>query len=224
MLLAIEIPSLWLDSFDAIAPAFGLEIHLADADGGDKPPTVARARSDWCRVNRQSIEPVPISPSLLDTLREDRGVLPRNRSLPAISPELRRYRWDHKVLRSELAPSRKVHPRAIMNWVEEAVFNACPQAGWLRERLGEAGISNLQTRHDTEFISLPGAGDSAGIVSRLADARRLKGCWYREISDSIRDVLLVRDYTPGVFLNLSGRPASRPPGLVQDLQVGSEVE
>lgn len=213
--------SLWLDKYDEITPTFGFEIHLSDTDSGDNlPPTVARARSGWQRLDRESGKPLPISPRMLDGFANGGGSLPRVVSLPEDSPEFKRYQWDHKVMRSELAPSGKVHPRVILNWVEEAVFNASEKAGWPTERMLEAGFLTFQTRHDTEFFSSPGVEDRIRVVSRLVDVRRLRGTWLHEIYDRSHDVLLVRDYTSGVFLNRSGRPATPPPGLMQDVQYG----
>lgn len=211
----------WLVNYDEIAPAFGFELRLSNPGHGNESPTVvARARSEWRRLNRASGEPDQIPPENLDGVAQDGGSLPRDFSLPSDSPMFKRYKWDHNVMRSELAPSGRVHPRAILNWVEDAVFSACDQAGWPTERMLEADFLTLQTRHDSEFMSLPGADDRIRVASRLIDVRRLRGTWYHEIYDLGREELLIRDYTTGVFLNQAGRPASPQTGAVEDIQFG----
>ena len=213
--------SLWLVEHDEMTPTFGFEIHLSDADAGNNlSHTVARARSKWQRLNRENGEPSPLSPKMLDGVSKSGGSLPRDVSLPSDSAMCKSYQWDHNIMRSELAPSGRVHPRAILNWVEDAVFSACEQAGWPTERMLEANFLSFQTRHDSEFMSIPGTDDRIRVVSRLIDVRRLRGTWYHEIYDLGREEPLIRDYTTGVFLNQAGRPASPPSELMEDLQYG----
>lgn len=209
---------IWLEQSDQTDSVFGCEITRATRGGSQQ--SICRARSVWNRVSRQSGRPVLLPDNLLVGLPPDTGSLPRRFDLPADSARLRNYHWDHKVMASELGPSGHVHPQAVYNWTQEGVFRASEEAGWPTERRLAAGFLTFQTRHDTEFLAFPDADDSIRVTSRAIEVRRLRGTWLHEIHRLSDGKLLVRDYTTGVFLDLTGRPATPPSEMMNDIQFG----
>ena len=100
--------------------------------------------------------------------------------------------------------------RAIYQWIEEGVFDASGQGDWPFERCLAAGFVVFQMRHDTEFYTLPRLGDDLRFTNRLVDVRRLRGTWLNEIHRRSDGRLLARNYSTGVFLDLSGRRRHQP--------------
>jgi acyl-CoA thioester hydrolase len=209
---------IWLEQPHQTHPTFGCEIKAATPEGSQQ--SVCRSRSVWNRVSRQSEERLLLPESFLARFPRDAGVLPRAFDLPADSPKYRTYYWDLNVMVSEVGPNGRVHPQAVYNWVQESVFRASEQAGWPTERRLAAGFLTFQTRHDTEFLAFPEAGDSLRIASRVIEVRRLRGTWLHHVHRLSDGELVVREYTTGVFLDLTGRPAAPPSEMMKDLQFG----
>jgi acyl-CoA thioesterase FadM len=141
--------------------------------------------------------------------------------VPALSTvDIRSYTWDQSVSRTAVGPSGFVHPQAVYQWIEEGVFDASAQGGWPFERCLAAGFVVFQMRHDTLFYAFPKLGDQLRFTNSLVDVRRLRGTWLNEIHRRSDGRLLARNYSTGVFLDLSGRPASPPEGMMDELRYG----
>lgn len=210
---------MWLEQGDQIRPIFGCEISKKGPVPEDSVQSIVRAQVIWQKLRRSTKEVVALSDSLLARFpRRNGGSSPRSFRLPPDNPDIRRYFWDHRVMRSEVGPSGHVHPQVIYNWLEEGVFDASDQAGWTPERRRQKGWFIFQMRHDTEFFFFPGYGDSIRITSRLVDIRRFRGTWIQEIHLMPREELLVRDYSTGVFVDKEGRPTSPPPEMAKEVQ------
>ncbi len=200
-------------------PTLGFEV-IASASGNAPAAAAFRAAGVWTRKRRDGGDPEEIPGELLTELARAPGVLPHDWRPPPAASEVQEYRWDHRVGLSEVGPTRRVHLEALYHWLEESILDASTQAGWPLERWLAAGFFTLQTRHNTEILSLPGAGDAVRIKSRLVEARRLGGTWLLQVETAGDGQVLVRDYSTGVHLNLQGRPASPPLQITQDIQSG----
>ncbi len=212
---------LWLEEPDEIDPVVGFEIRRLDTgSGGQGQDAISGVRSVWNRVSRQTGEKTPVPSSLLADLPREGGCLPRHFSLPTDSPRFKSYHWDHRVMVSEVGPSGRIHPQAVYDWLMESVFGASEQAGWPTERRLAANFVTFQTRHDTEFLTMPETGDFIRITSRAIEVRRLRGTWFHEVRRLPNEELLVRDYSTGVYLDLSGRPATPPSEMMNAIQFG----
>lgn len=209
---------LWLDEANAAVLTFGCEILRGNAETGQAGQSIVRARSQWQRLNRRDAQPVTLSEAWLDQLPRQAGILPRPGNLPKDDPACRRYRWEHRVMQAEVDVHGFAHPQAIYRWLEESVYDASEQAGWPLARWQKSDRVVWQMRHDSEFWVFPRAGDRVRLTARLVDVRRLRGTWRIDIQRLPDKELLVRDYSMGVFLDLSGRPASLPEEIVRDLR------
>lgn len=212
---------IWVAKREPLYPAFGCEIRKSsDAAGRDLQASIVRSRSVWSRIALKSGDVVPAPESLLAASTGEAGVLPRRFNLPVDSEDVRHYDWEHQVMRAEVDTADRAQPQSVYRWLEQSVFQASAGAGWPIERWLETGYLTLQTRHDTEFLDFPAAGDPVRITSRLVEVRRLRGTWFSEIRNQMGGSLLARDYSTGVFLNLAGRPATPPARIFRDIQFG----
>lgn len=211
---------LWLMEPDPLCPMFGIEIRHACDGAGDAGDAVMRARSAWSRCTRQSGQAVPLPKTLLAQLPCEAGILPRPFALPPDSPDFRRYHWDHRVVRAEVGPGGRAHPQMVYRWLEDALFDASAQGGWPTERRLATGAIALMTRHDGQILALPVVGEEIRITSRIVEVRRLRGTWLHDIHGLPGGDLLLSDYSTGIFLDLTGRPAAPPAEMIQELQFG----
>jgi YbgC/YbaW family acyl-CoA thioester hydrolase len=212
---------IWVAIPEPLRPVFGCEIRKGNsAMREDQQASIVRSRSAWSRIARTSGEVVPAPDGLLAASAAEEGLLPRRFRLPNDSEDVRHYSWEHRVMRAEVDTAGRAQPQSIYRWLEQSVFQASARAGWPIERWLQTGYMTLQTRHDTEFLDFPGAGDPVRITSRLVEVRRLRGTWFSEIRNQMDGTVLARDYSTGVFLNLAGRPAAPPARIFQDIQFG----
>lgn len=213
--------NLWLVESNGLSPVFGCEIiRLDQKTGDDADQTLVRSQTSWERISCQSGQAVPIPERMLAGFPKAGGRLPRTFKPVEVPRDLARYHWDHTVMRSESGPDGHVHPQAVYHWIEEGIFNASAQAGWPVQRMQEAGFLVYTIRHDTEFSALPVLGDRIAMTNRLIDIRRLKGTWLNEIRRESDNALLARNYATGAFLDLEGRPATPPDGIMDSIQFG----
>ena len=206
---------------DALCPVFGIELTRTSPTSGNyqqEEESILRARATWQRISRKTGEGTHLPDKVLMELPRDSVTLPRPFTMPQNPQGIQKYHWTHKIMRSEVNDYGEAHPQAIYHWLEEGVFDATAQAGWTPERRLAAGIVILQLRHDTEFFASPDVGDSIQITSCLIQARRFRGTWLQEIYRYPQKELLVRDYSTGIFLDLTGRPSSPPPEMMHDIQ------
>ncbi|MGA2111798.1 MAG: acyl-CoA thioesterase [Anaerolineales bacterium] len=210
----------WLAKLDGVRPAFGFDI-LRPARFPDHPAlALFRAVGSWARYFKNSGEPQEIPTALLARFPNDEGSLPRERRPVSPSSDVRKYSFDHRVQRSEAAPSGHLHLQAFYRLLEESLSNSCEQAGWPVERWLAAGFFTVQTRHDSQILSLPKAGETVRMTSQLVESRRLGGTWQLEMQRGADGQVLARDYSTGVHLNLEGHPASPPVQILKDIQFG----
>jgi acyl-CoA thioesterase FadM len=212
-------PALWLSQPDSVQPVFGFELTRFTG-AAESRQTVLRSRAAWQRVARGTGEWVPLPDALLAALAEDPGSLPRPFSLLPDVADSRRYCWDHTVMRPDVGLGGYAQAQAVYRWLEESIFDACAQSGWTAERRLAAGSLVFQTRHDTDLVALPRVGDSIRVTSRVVEVRRLRGTWLQEIHRLPQEELLIRDYSTGVFVDLSGRPAAPPQEIMNEIQFG----
>ncbi len=201
-------------------PAFGCEI-LKKEDGSEQTEqSVIRHQALWQRICRETCETSLINQAFLRQFPQNGGNLPRAFKLPPDNPDLKRYILEHKVMRSEVEAGGFARPQAIYNWLEEGVFDASAEAGWTPEQRLASGVLIFQMRHDTEFFAFPQNGDTIRIISRLAEVKRFRGTWLQEMLLMPQQILLLRDYSTGIFVNLEGKPTSPSKGSMRNIQFG----
>jgi acyl-CoA thioester hydrolase len=205
----------WLAEADQVRPLFGCEI-LRGFEGDQQ--VAMRASSRWQREDQETGEAAKLPPAFLETATGNNEDLPRPFKLPAIDGDIRRYRWRHVVERNEVGPGGWVHPNVFFKWIGESILSASAEAGWPIERYLAADFIVFQMRHDVKFHSRLALGEAVEIDSRLVDVRRLRGTWQNEITKIADGYNVATNYSTGVFLNLSGRPASPPPGMIEALR------
>lgn len=171
---------------------------------------VVAARAVWSTSLRPSLAPLAetLTPSPLKPFSAptDNGSLP--------------FLWRHQVARYEVGASGCVPPWVYLNWLEEATFSASTRAGWSIERMLEHNLVILQFRHDAEFLADARLGQAVEIVSRLIEVKRVRGMWLHEVFSVTPRVLLMRDYSTGVFLDRSGRMRASLAPMMADLVRG----
>ncbi|GAK50958.1 metallophosphoesterase [Candidatus Moduliflexus flocculans] len=176
------------------------------------------AKSAWERIERATGAAVTVSENLFAHFSCDVREVPRAFALPEDDLTVRRYEWEHRIMRVELDFTGHIRPQAAYNWLEESVFEASAEAGWPPERRMASGFLILQMRHDTQFFALPEFGERIRIISRLVDTRRFRGTWIQEILSLNQNRVLARDYSTGIFVDIAGRPVTPPPEMMADMQ------
>ena len=192
---------------------------LADAEGGQithdyrltRPSDerlVVAARAVWVAPlpSRAPITAPPPSPLKPFSPPTDNGALP--------------FVWRHQVARYEVGAAGHVPPWVYLNWLEEATFSASSRAGWSIERMLDHDLVILQYRHDAEFLADASLGQAVEIVSRLVEVKRVRGAWLHEVFSVSPRVLLMRDYSTGVFLDRTGQIRSAVAPMMVDLTGG----
>jgi acyl-CoA thioester hydrolase len=212
---------LWLAEANRFLPVLGFEIlGGADISTGSRP-LLFRAMGVWVRRSKGGGEPQEIPFDLLAELAKGgAGSLPRMRRPVTTASQVRRYSLDHRVGRNEAGPTGHIHLQPFYRLLEESLSNSCEQAGWPTERWLAAGYFTVQTRHETEILSLPRVNEVVRVTSQLIEVRRLGGTWQLDVRRASDGELLAKDHSTGVHLNLDGRPASPPPEILAAIQFG----
>ena len=78
----------------------------------------------------------------------------------------------------------------------------------------------LQYRHDAEFLADASLGQTVEIVSRLIEVKRVRGTWLHEVFAVSPRVLLMRDFSTGVFLDREGHIRAAVAPMMADLTRG----
>lgn len=182
---------------------------------------IARAGADWVYTNRKTGLPEQVPPELIDALGTNPRIVLAPYRLPEQGLESGVFRWGHQIKRYELDTTGLVNPAIYLNWIEEAKFRACDDAGWPVERMRDANFLTVQIRHDMQYHEAVTYGDEIEVLSRIYDLRRVRGTWLHEIRRVPGGELLARNYSTGAFLNLDGRPAKAPQSMLDDLLQGS---
>ena len=128
--------------------------------------------------------------------------------------------WQHQVARYEVGAAGRVPPWIYLNWLEEATFSASGRAGWSIERMLDHDLVILQYRHDAEFLADASLGQTVEIVSRLIEVKRVRGTWLHEVFAVSPRVLLMRDFSTGVFLDREGHIRAAVAPMMADLTRG----
>lgn len=187
---------------------------------------LARAQADWVYVHRQTSRPVRI-PEVALTLFTPNGqsALPPHRPDPPLADRVaREFHSRRRVQCYELDPMVHVNNAVYLNWVQQAVFEACAEVGWTWPRLLASGVVIVQRRHEIEYFRPALRDDEITIVSRVVGWRRVTGTWQQDVYCVRRDgqpleppLHLARDYNQGAFLSLDGRPTRLPPEMINAL-------
>lgn len=103
-----------------------------------------------------------------------------------------------------------------LRWIVQAYFNAIRECGHTIETW--AGIDRLvvQGGHDLEIFERAQDNDEIEIVSWICEMAKVRGAWTHEIFNTKTGKLIARDYSLGIFVTQSGKPASLPEQLVED--------
>lgn len=210
--------TLWSGEAEAQRSSFYCEITRTNARANVTGEVVARTKSVWERIERATGAAVALPEDLFAHFPHSGGEAPRAFALPEDDSSVRRYEWEHQVMRVELDPSGHIRPQAAYNWLEESVFDASAEGGWPPERRITAGFLIFQMRHDTQFFAFPEFGERVRIISRLVETRRFRGTWIQDIVSLNRNLPLIRDYSTGIFVDAAGRPVTPTPEMMNDLQ------
>jgi len=199
--------------------------------GADRPSRpndelLACAQADWVYVNRQTGLPARI-PAAVPTLFAPNGqsALPPHRPDPPLADRAaREFHSQRRVQCYELDPMVHVNNAVYLNWLQQAVFEACAAVGWTWPRLLASGVVIVQRRHEIEYFRPARRDDEIAIVSRVVGWRRVTGTWQQDVYCVRRDgqpveppLHLARDYNQGAFLTLDGRPTRLPPEMLDAL-------
>jgi acyl-CoA thioesterase FadM len=80
----------------------------------------------------------------------------------------------------------------------------------------------VQYRHDARFRAAAADSDEVEIVSRLVEVRRVRGTWCHEIWQTRVNVLVLRDYSTGAFLDWHGKIRTPPAQMMERLILGED--
>ncbi len=152
--------------------------------------------------------------------------LPPSPLKPAAPPAengSRPFLWRHHVARYEVGGAGYVPPWVYLNWLEEATLSASTRAGWSVQRMLDHNLVILQYRHDAEFLADAAMGQPVEIVSRLVEVKRVRGTWLHHVFSVTPRLLLLRDYSTGVFLDSAGLPRAGLAPMMADLVRGEPV-
>lgn len=169
---------------------------------------VLRARANWVYVDRATLRPVRIPQEIYDAFAPagetpDLGTrIPRARRFEGAH----RYRHHRRVQRYELDSLGHVNHTVYLNWIEQAVFEACACAGYPQARMVGEGFFIVQGAHEIEYFQSAKDGDPIEIISQPVELGGVRGAWEQEVRHAGTGELLARDYNVGVFMNLEGKP------------------
>ena len=78
---------------------------------------------------------------------------------------------------SDVDAMNHVNNAVYLNWLQQAVFEACAEVGWTWPRLLDSGVVIVQRRHEIEYFRPALRDDEIAIVSRVVGWRRVTGTW-----------------------------------------------
>jgi acyl-CoA thioester hydrolase len=208
----------------------GADVLNEQGDAGatlrGRPDLIVRAQADWVYIDRETGRPTRIPEEALALFAPDgQSALPSHPPDPPMEGRVARvFRSRRRVQRYELDPMVHVNNAVYLNWLEQAVFDACAEAGWTWQRFLDSGVVIVQRRHEIEYFRPALRDDEIEIVSQVAGARRVTGTWQQDVYCVVRDgqvldlpLHLARDYNQGAFLTLEGQPARMPADMVDAL-------
>jgi YbgC/YbaW family acyl-CoA thioester hydrolase len=151
--------------------------------------------------------------------------LPPHRPDPPLADRVaREFHSQRRVQCYELDPMVHVNNAVYLNWLQQAVFEACAEVGWTWPRLLDSGVVIVQRRHEIEYFRPALRNDEIEIVSRVVDSRRVTGTWQQDVYCVRRDgqildppLYLACDYNQGAFLTLDGRLTRLPQEMIDAL-------
>ncbi len=167
-----------------------------------------RARANWVYVDRATQRPLRIP-------EEMRAAFDSANETPDLGTRVphaerfeggHRYRHQRRVQRYELDSLGHVNHAMYLNWIEQAVFEACACAGYTPARMREEGFFIVNGAHEIEYFHSAVDGDPVEIISQPVELGGVRGAWEQEVRHAETGDLLARDYNVGVFMNLEGRP------------------
>jgi acyl-CoA thioester hydrolase len=187
---------------------------------------IACAQADWVYVNRQTSRPARIPAEALALFAPNgQSALPPHRPDPPLADRVaREFHSQRRVQCYELDPMVHVNNAIYLNWLQQAVFEACAEVGWTWPRLLDSGVVIVQRRHEIEYFRPALRDDEIEIVSQVVGWRRVTGTWQQDVYCVRRDgqsldppLHLARDYNQGAFLALDGRLTRLPPKMIDAL-------
>jgi YbgC/YbaW family acyl-CoA thioester hydrolase len=176
--------------------------------------TVARARVRWDLPSHDL--PQDEAPQDSD---DGEGVTIRLRQSRK-TPDSFRYKVRRRVQHYEVGPAQQVSPGVLLNWVEQAYFDALRAAGHPIERTRQEGWLALQGGHEMEFFEPVHGNEYVEIVSWICELGRVRGAWTHEIRRVEDSAPLACEYSLGVFIDDGGKPISPPRGVLEDVLRG----
>jgi len=176
--------------------------------------TVACARMNWAFLNHRTFAPVRIPPEMVAAFaptgeRAVRQLQPAQDETPLA--DARRYITHRRAQLYETDLEQHVNNAVYLNWIEQALWDACAAAGvpHLIAPAGD-GLRLVARRHELEYRRPAVAGDEIEITTWLHAIAPAHHTWLHELRRVADGALLVRAYATHACLDSQGNPAPLP--------------
>jgi acyl-CoA thioester hydrolase len=192
----------------------------------DSRELIARAQADWVYIDRQTNRPsrIPQEATILFA-PESQVALPLHTPDPPVASRVSHQfcsrRW---VQHYELDSMVHVNHAVYLNWLEQAVFDACTKIGLPQRYLRENNMAIVQRRHEVEYFRPALSDDEVEIASHMIGQGQSTSTWQQDISCVMREgqvlaspLHLARSYNRTAFLTLEGQPACFPAQIIEAL-------
>ncbi|MEO6392355.1 MAG: thioesterase family protein [Pyrinomonadaceae bacterium] len=187
---------------------------------------VARARVNWVYVDATTGRPTRIDEAFTDSFAPDGKQEPIGIRIEKATPtvDAHRYHTRRRVQMRELDPSQHVNNGVYLHWIEQAYFDAIRAGGHPVEAWEAQGIRAFQGGHSIEYFNEARDNEEIEIVSWICEMGKVRGSWTHEIFNATTGVLLAREYSLGIFVDMRGRLVPAPADIVKDILRGPADE
>lgn len=221
----IEITT-WAHDFRRVRSTRSYELRNQHGD------LIARASSEWVYVNRTTMQPASIPPTMIadfvmplaaeplisgDVLETLPIAKSRKKFPPAPPPPVGMFTMPRMVEWRDMDQAGHVNNATYLNYMEEAAIQAAVSFGWSVNRMRAEGFAIAARRHQIEYRMQVGLGETITVSTYLSEVRRINATRHFIVARAEDGALLAQARSLYVFVNpATGQITRLPTSVMSD--------